>query len=65
MGAARIVLDRSLTGEVLADCIRELYGDEHARREMQNASAVFGRIDASEKVVDIALSLVKKKSSRN
>ncbi len=60
MGAARIVLEKSLTGEVLADCIRELYGDEHVRRDMQNASAMFGRIDAAEKVVDIALSLIKK-----
>ncbi len=64
MGAARIILDKSLTGEALADCIRELYGDENARREMQNASAVFGRSDAAEKVVDIALSLVKKKNTR-
>jgi len=64
MGAAKIVLDKSLTGEVLADCIREFYGDEHARREMQNASAAFGRIDAAEKVVDIALSLIKNKSAR-
>ena len=61
MGAARVILDKSLTGELLADCIRGLYDDEHARREMQNASAMFGRIDAAEKVVDIAMSLIKKK----
>jgi UDP-N-acetylglucosamine--N-acetylmuramyl-(pentapeptide) pyrophosphoryl-undecaprenol N-acetylglucosamine transferase len=60
MGAARLILDKALTGEALADIIRELYSDEHVCREMQNASAVFGRIDAAEKVVDIAMSLVKK-----
>src|SRR5208283_1967300 len=64
MGAARVVLDKALTGEALADCIRELYVDEHARREMQNASSVFGRIDAAEKVVDIAMSLIKNKEHR-
>jgi UDP-N-acetylglucosamine--N-acetylmuramyl-(pentapeptide) pyrophosphoryl-undecaprenol N-acetylglucosamine transferase len=61
MGAARLILDKALTGEVLAGVIRELYADENARRKMQNASAVFGKIDAAEKVVDIALSLIKNK----
>ncbi len=61
MGAARIILDRALTGEVLANVIRELYGDEHVCRDMQSASAVFGRVDAAEKVVDIALSLIRNK----
>ncbi len=65
MGAAKMILDKTLTGEVLADNIRELYADEHTRREMQNASVVFGRIDAAEKVVDIALSLIKKKQNRH
>ncbi|MBF0507142.1 MAG: undecaprenyldiphospho-muramoylpentapeptide beta-N-acetylglucosaminyltransferase [Nitrospirae bacterium] len=64
MGAAKIVMDNKLSGEVLADTIRDLYADEHGRREMQNASAVFGRIDAAEKVVDIALSLIKKNGKR-
>ncbi|MBF0557596.1 MAG: undecaprenyldiphospho-muramoylpentapeptide beta-N-acetylglucosaminyltransferase [Nitrospirae bacterium] len=64
MGAARVVLDRSLSGELLSEMVRELYGDEHACREMQKASVAFGRIDAAEKVVDIALSLVRKKSNK-
>lgn len=64
MGAARMILDKALSGELLADIIRELYGDVHARREMQKASVAFGRTDAAEKIVDIALSLVKKSAKR-
>jgi len=64
MGAARVMLDRKLNGEALAEAIRELYSDEHARNEMQNASAVFGKTDAAEKVVDIALSLIRKRGEK-
>jgi UDP-N-acetylglucosamine--N-acetylmuramyl-(pentapeptide) pyrophosphoryl-undecaprenol N-acetylglucosamine transferase len=60
MGAARMILDRELCGEVLADAIRSLYVDEKARNEMQKAALAFGRIDAAEKIVDIAMSLIKK-----
>ncbi|MBI3592035.1 MAG: putative lipid II flippase FtsW [Nitrospirae bacterium] len=60
MGAAKMIPDRALSGEALADSIRELYSDEKARREMQRAAAAFGKVDAAEKVVDIALSLIKK-----
>ncbi|MFZ5996663.1 MAG: undecaprenyldiphospho-muramoylpentapeptide beta-N-acetylglucosaminyltransferase [Nitrospirota bacterium] len=60
MGAAKVILDRKLTGEVLAAAIRELYENEQARREMQKAAMVFGKVDAAERVVDIALSLVRK-----
>ncbi len=60
MGAARMILDRELKGEVLADAIRELYADEKARKEMQKAAAAFGRMDAAERIVDLAMSLMKK-----
>ncbi|MCC6346383.1 MAG: undecaprenyldiphospho-muramoylpentapeptide beta-N-acetylglucosaminyltransferase, partial [Nitrospirales bacterium] len=59
MGAARVILDRDLSGEALSAVIRALYTDEKARREMQRASSAFGRSDAAERVADIVLSLVK------
>jgi UDP-N-acetylglucosamine 2-epimerase len=45
---------------VIADAIRGLYDDEKARKEMQKAALAFGRTDAAEKIVDIAMSLIKK-----
>jgi UDP-N-acetylglucosamine--N-acetylmuramyl-(pentapeptide) pyrophosphoryl-undecaprenol N-acetylglucosamine transferase len=60
MGAAKMILDRDLSGEILARTIRELYSDDKLRREMQRAAAAFGKIDAAEKIVNLAESLVKK-----
>lgn len=59
MGAARVILERKLSGEVLAAAVRELARSAEARKEMQRASMVFGRPDAAERVVDIAESLLK------
>lgn len=59
MGAARVIPERKLSGEVLAGAIRELVRSAELRREMQRASTVFGRPDAAERVVDIAESLLK------
>jgi UDP-N-acetylglucosamine--N-acetylmuramyl-(pentapeptide) pyrophosphoryl-undecaprenol N-acetylglucosamine transferase len=60
MGAAKMILDSELSGESLAHSIRELYENEAMRTEMQKHSRVLGRPEACEKVVDIAMSLVKK-----
>ncbi len=60
MGAARMILDRELSGEALAGAIRELYKDERARRDMQRVAAVFGKNDATERVVELVMSLTKK-----
>jgi UDP-N-acetylglucosamine--N-acetylmuramyl-(pentapeptide) pyrophosphoryl-undecaprenol N-acetylglucosamine transferase len=59
MGAARMLYDHKLTGEVLAENIRELVGSDALRAEMQKQSKALGRPDAARKVVDLALSLVK------
>lgn len=61
MGAAKVILDRDVNGEILAATIRSLYDNVVLRKEMQKAAAVFGRVDAAEKVVDIAVSLTKNK----
>ncbi len=67
MGAAKMILDREIKGEKLAEMIRELYNNEKLRTEMQKNSKSVGRPDASEKVVDIAMSLIKQsvKNSRH
>jgi UDP-N-acetylglucosamine--N-acetylmuramyl-(pentapeptide) pyrophosphoryl-undecaprenol N-acetylglucosamine transferase len=60
MGAAKVLLDKDMNGEVLAGAIRQLYSDGALRKEMQKAAAVFGKVDAADRVVDIAVSLAKK-----
>ncbi len=60
MGAAKMISDSDLNGENLAASVRELYRNENVRKEMQKAAAAFGKIDAAEKIVSIAMSLVKK-----
>jgi UDP-N-acetylglucosamine--N-acetylmuramyl-(pentapeptide) pyrophosphoryl-undecaprenol N-acetylglucosamine transferase len=59
IGAAKIILDGELKGEIVADTIRELYMNEVARTEMGKNSRSVGRQDACSKVVDIAMSLLK------
>jgi UDP-N-acetylglucosamine--N-acetylmuramyl-(pentapeptide) pyrophosphoryl-undecaprenol N-acetylglucosamine transferase len=59
MGAARMIRDGELSGESLARNIRELYGNEALRAEMQKNSRALGRPEACAKVVDIAMSLIK------
>ncbi|MCI0469832.1 MAG: undecaprenyldiphospho-muramoylpentapeptide beta-N-acetylglucosaminyltransferase [Nitrospirae bacterium] len=63
-GAARMILDRDLNGELLADTIRELYLNEGARKKMQAEASAFGKPDAAEKIVDIARSLIRSKMAK-
>ncbi|MBI5102878.1 MAG: undecaprenyldiphospho-muramoylpentapeptide beta-N-acetylglucosaminyltransferase [Nitrospirae bacterium] len=60
MGAAMVVPESDLSGETLAQNIRELYGNETLRDEMKSASKGLGRTDACAKIVDIAMSLMRK-----
>jgi UDP-N-acetylglucosamine--N-acetylmuramyl-(pentapeptide) pyrophosphoryl-undecaprenol N-acetylglucosamine transferase len=62
MSAAKMILDRELNGEILARNIRELYTNETMRNEMKRNSSSIGRPDACERVVDIAMSLIKQQS---
>jgi UDP-N-acetylglucosamine:LPS N-acetylglucosamine transferase len=54
-----MITDRELNGEALAESIRELYLNESLRIEMGKNSRTIGRPEACEKIVDIALSLMK------
>ncbi|MHB8881910.1 MAG: undecaprenyldiphospho-muramoylpentapeptide beta-N-acetylglucosaminyltransferase [Thermodesulfovibrionales bacterium] len=60
MGAAMVMSEGDLRGETLAATIRELYQNSGLRAEMKNASKGLGRPDACSRIVDIAMSLVKK-----
>ncbi|MEW6162312.1 MAG: undecaprenyldiphospho-muramoylpentapeptide beta-N-acetylglucosaminyltransferase [Nitrospirota bacterium] len=60
MSAARMILDSELSGESLAHSIGELYENETIRAEMRKNSRALGRPEACAKVVDIAMSLLKK-----
>lgn len=59
MGAAHVLFDHEINGEMLARQIRELYGDDQGRKDMQRASRGLGTPEACSKIVDIAMSLLK------
>lgn len=64
MGAAFVVFDNELKGEVLAKHIRDMFDNDTTRKEMHRASTGLGRPEASARIVDIALSLIKNHSGR-
>lgn len=61
VGGCRIVRDSELNGPegLLSQNIRELVGSEELRSEMRSHSRALGRPDAAQKVVDLAISLIK------
>lgn len=59
MKAARMIVDHDLKGELLAENIRELYANKELRFEMEKYSRAVGRPDAAQRIVDIAMSLIK------
>lgn len=60
MGASFVILESEIKGEILAGNIRKLYESGPLRAEMQKASRGLGRPDACSRIVDIAMSLVRK-----
>lgn len=64
-GAARMILDHELGGEVLASHIGELAGSEEKRAAMRRQSRSLGKPDAGRRVLDLALSCMnsRKKGS--
>lgn len=60
MGAAKIILDKDLNGQILSKMIRHLYSDQELRLEMQKMSSALGRVDAGDRIVNIILSLIRK-----
>ena len=62
MGASVVIRQEELTGQVLADEIKRLYRDEGLRGQMGSRARAGARLDAAERVVDIAVSLIKRVS---
>ncbi len=60
MGAVRVIHDRNLSGELVAETFRTLYLDERLRAAMQRSAASFGRADAADRIVQVAQSLMRK-----
>jgi UDP-N-acetylglucosamine--N-acetylmuramyl-(pentapeptide) pyrophosphoryl-undecaprenol N-acetylglucosamine transferase len=61
IGACRMIPEDELSAEVLAENIKELCNSEEKLVEMRRQSIALGRADAAQKVVDIAMSLVRSK----
>lgn len=61
-GAAVLVLDRDLNGEVLLRLITTLRNDEERRRRMAEAARAFGKPNALEKLLDIIDRLAMQRS---
>lgn len=65
LGAALMIQDYELGGELLAHKIKQMYEDESLRMEMQRNSKAIGRPDACGRVVDLAMSLVRQTKINN
>jgi UDP-N-acetylglucosamine--N-acetylmuramyl-(pentapeptide) pyrophosphoryl-undecaprenol N-acetylglucosamine transferase len=58
-GAARMILDRDLSGEALAGEIHTLYREPEKIEAMEKASAELGKPDAAKRIVDECYRIVK------
>ncbi len=62
-GACEMILDRDLNGEIISKKINKILTDAQIKKEMEMASLAFGKINASEKIVEIGQSLIKRRKS--
>ncbi|MCG6552820.1 MAG: undecaprenyldiphospho-muramoylpentapeptide beta-N-acetylglucosaminyltransferase [Candidatus Magnetominusculus sp. LBB02] len=62
-GAAMMIKEADLTGKTLAEYIQRLYNDEMLRTKLSRDCMTFGKPDAAKKVANIAIMLLKNKSS--
>lgn len=61
-GAAEMIPERGLSGELLAEVIRRFYRDTSAIGKMEEKSASLGNVQAAADIVDECLALVQKDS---
>lgn len=61
-GACEMILDRDLNGEVISKKIDKILADTHVKREMEMASLAFGKRNATEKILEIGESLIRRKA---
>ncbi|MBI5055972.1 MAG: undecaprenyldiphospho-muramoylpentapeptide beta-N-acetylglucosaminyltransferase [Nitrospirae bacterium] len=62
IGAAQMILDRDLNGKVLADLIKFMIEDPEAIGQMERTSKSLGNPEATAKIVELMLGLLKKKT---
>lgn len=65
IGAAKMILDDDLSGEILSEEIKKLFGNNNLRKEMERIVRSVGRPDAARQIVDILMSLCKKSLKPN
>ncbi len=61
LGAAQLILDRELKGKNLSEIIRHLFENPDAVSDMEKASRSLGRPDAAQRIVDLAMGLIRNK----
>lgn len=59
-GAAKVILDKDLTGEIILSDIEELLNDREKLAKMQEAAASLGKPEAAEQIAKSALALIEK-----
>ena len=64
MGAAQMLLDRDLNGKTLSDLIKYMIEDPDAIGEMERASKSIGSCDATGKIIELIIGLLKKTGHR-
>ncbi|MBI4847791.1 MAG: undecaprenyldiphospho-muramoylpentapeptide beta-N-acetylglucosaminyltransferase [Nitrospirae bacterium] len=62
IGAAQMILDRDLNGKVLADLIKFMIEDPEAIGQMERTSKSLGNPEATAKIVELMMGLLKKKA---
>ena len=62
--AAQMILDRELNGKTMADMIRYLLEDPEAIGEMERTCQSLGSFEATNKILDLIMGLLKKKGDK-
>jgi UDP-N-acetylglucosamine--N-acetylmuramyl-(pentapeptide) pyrophosphoryl-undecaprenol N-acetylglucosamine transferase len=60
IGAAQMILDSELNGSTLSNMIRHLFNDTDLISEMEMTSRSIGRPDATKKIIELIMRLVKR-----
>jgi UDP-N-acetylglucosamine--N-acetylmuramyl-(pentapeptide) pyrophosphoryl-undecaprenol N-acetylglucosamine transferase len=61
-GAAKMMLERELDGERLANEILELYNDREQLKKMESAASRTGRPEAAREIIDACFELIKRRA---
>jgi len=61
VGASIVIKDEYLNGKILAENIKKLFYNKKLRNEMSKKLIGYAKLDAAAKIIDITLSIVKRK----